>query len=74
MGDFRLGVSKKRDFIIGGKERGIQRREILRLNSIFSTFHYRPRTIGSVATDITTMLKMILNIKKTSDVQYICPK
>ena len=28
------------------------------LNSIFSTFYFRPRTIGSAATKITTILKI----------------
>ena len=43
-------------------KKAIIHRKLL-LNSIFSTFYYRPQTIGSVATDITTILKMRLNIK-----------
>ena len=51
---------------------GIQVREgstrdiTLLLNSIFSAFYYRPRTIGSVATIISTLLKLRLNLKLTN--------
>ena len=42
---------------------------ILLLNGIFSTFYYRPRTIGSAATKITIILKIKLYKTKTKNTQ-----